>query len=698
MVLFRNMKQSEIPWEKEDPGYSAFWENEKDKVKNGVEIDGFKFSGWLYWHLNHWKIMVDDDKGADTNVNSDIIIITPDLRDNEYILNEALLRAEEERKGLVIMGLRQMGKTSFESSIGGRAGIIFKNSQNLIMGTNAEDLNNITQSIDFGLLNCTPFFRIPRINRDWDAERVLLGVKNKQGDNFVHSTYVIRNTAGGNKTEKGAGVSNLKSNLWDEIGKENFLSALVATKQAMLGQNGWRCIPICTGTGGNVVKAQDAKKLFYDPEAHNFLPYTQDDGTVTGLFMGGWLRQDSKYKIPFAQYLLETKRLESIPEDSELWNLEIAVSDKEKAIGKIKAELDALLKAGDTVEYNRWKAYYPLEVDDVFLTESNNAFPIDAIKQHMKELQDYEPSRVDLYRDKDNKVTWKFSDKHPIDKYPVTAKEHKDAPVMVYEHPQANVPHATYIIGIDPYNEETSSDRVNSLGSVYVYKRMYNPMGEFQNSIVASWSGRKKSVKEFHELCLMIAEYYNAIEGVIPENEDKTLIQYFFFKNKGHFLADSFELAKQINPTTRTNRMKGLSAATPNQKHYMNLMVIEAKEEVYTVDEEGNERTKMGVAKIPDIMLLEEMLQYKGKPTGSKGVHAINCDRIVAYGHCLTLAKYYDVKYPGGRWRSPEEEEAFGKREKPMKIKTPWGSFSHQKNNLFIKPSKKNKPINNMFL
>jgi hypothetical protein len=38
------MKQNQIPWEKEDPGYSAFWENEKEKIKNGVEIDGYKFS------------------------------------------------------------------------------------------------------------------------------------------------------------------------------------------------------------------------------------------------------------------------------------------------------------------------------------------------------------------------------------------------------------------------------------------------------------------------------------------------------------------------------------------------------------------------------------------------------------------------------------------------------------------------------
>ena len=162
---------------------------------------------------------------------------------------------------------------------------------------------------------------------------------------------------------------------------------------------------------------------------------------------------------------------------------------------------------------------------------------------------------------------------------------------------------------------------------------MYNPMGEFQNSIVASWRGRKKEIKQFHELVLMIAEYYKAIEGVLPENEDKTLIQYFFFKKKGHYLADSFELAKQINPTTRSNRLKGLSASTVNQRHYMNLMYAETKDDICVVDESGNETIKMGVYNIPDKMLLVEMKNYRGKTSG-KGVHDGNFDSIIAYGHC----------------------------------------------------------------
>jgi len=239
----------------------------------------------------------------------------------------------------------------------------------------------------------------------------------------------------------------------------------------------------------------------------------------------------------------------------------------------------------------------------------------------------------------------------------------------------------------DPYNEDSSSDKVNSLGAIYVYKRTYNPMGSFQNCIVASWRGRKKEVKQFHELCLMVSEFYNAIGSVLPENEDKTLIQYFFYKKKGHYLADSFDLAKSINPNTKSIRAKGLSASTVNQRHYMNLMYSETKDEHITVDETGQEHIQMGIYRIPDVMLLEEMLQYRGKAASSKGVHDGNYDSIIAFGHCLTLARYFDVKYPISFWKPPQEEDH--QEQKQKTVRTPWGNYKQNQSNLFMKQKPK---------
>jgi hypothetical protein len=645
--LFYKMDDKDIPWKKTDPGYAEFWEKEKYKVERGIEIDGYKMTGWLYWHINHWKINA--DKMTDYG---EIIpdMVTPGLRDNEIILNEELKTAERERKGISIMGLRQFAKTTLESSYTGRAGILFKGSQNLIMGTSSDDLNNLTQNLDYGLLNCSPYFRIPRITKDWGQERVLVGLKTKSGDNIVHSTFVIRNTIGGKNTEKGAGVSNLKSNIWDEIGKNDFLQALIGTKPAMLSEHGWRCFPICVGTGGNVEKAQDAKKLFFNPKAHTFIEHLQEDGRTTGLFLPGWLRQDCKYLTSLGKYLTDQGILKDIPKDSELWDIDIRVSDKEKGIKKIEEELEEFKKEGDIESYNRWKAYYPLNVDDVFLSESHNNFPVEACKAQQKWLElNYTAEYVDLFRNQKNKVDFRYSDNKPIFKFPVSAKDLQHLgkiPCSVYEHPDPEAPFATYCIGIDPYNENESSDKVNSLGSIHVRKRYYKPGDPFANKFVFSWTGRCKTVGEFHELCLMVMEYYNAIEGALPENEDKTMIQYVIMKKKGHYFAKSLDLSKQINQKTKSNRLIGLSASTPNQNHYMSLLVEDAKEEISTIDEDGNIEEYLGVSKILDPMLLEEYIQYKGKPSSSKGVHDGNYDRVISAGHALTLAKYYDALYP----------------------------------------------------
>lgn len=450
-----------------------------------------------------------------------------------------------------------------------------------------------------------------------------------------------------------------------------------------------RCVPLFTFTGGEVEKAKDAENLVKYPSSEKQFITTLDSGqSIGGRFLNAVYRKDFKKPKKFHEF---------IGKKTGTWldDYTIMVSDKEFAMSVIENERKEAAKSPDSNTLLLKKIFSPITLEDVFLSESNNKFPVAEIESHLISLENYEPSYVDLYRNDKNEVTWRFSDLKPIDKFPVAPKDFKDAPFIIYEHPQYGVPHGTYCIGVDPYNEDTSSDKINSLGAVYVYKRMYNPMGEFQNSIVASWRGRKKEIKQFHELVLMIAEYYKAIEGVLPENEDKTLIQYFFFKKKGHYLADSFELAKQINPTTRSNRLKGLSASTVNQRHYMNLMYAETKDDICVVDESGNETIKMGVYNIPDKMLLVEMKNYRGKTSG-KGVHDGNFDSIIAYGHCLTLARYYDVKYPtAGRWKPEPEEEGM---KKPPKVKLPWGTYEQAQNNLFIKPKRNYRPINRMFI
>lgn len=672
MQLFINMDSADIPHEdldkdglplvvQSDPRYVPFWQEEERKVLEGVVIDGFYISGWLYWHINHWWINK-DKKVSKILPNGELFedIIPdegrPDLRDNELIINEGLIRAQNpaNRRHLLILGARQISKTTCESSFLGRSGLIYKGSQNLILSTNAGDQNNLTASLDFGLLRCSKYFYVPRINKDWSDERVVLGTESKGRDRKVWSQYIIRNTAAGKKTESGAGVT-IKSGVYDEIGKEEWLESFKAAEKAMVSRYGIRAVFWAVGTGGNFEKGNDAKRAFFNPTAGKFVEYRQPDGRETGLFISGLYRQDCKVKTTLGAYLLTDEAREllqgqvpaSIPEDSELFITTLHIADKELALSRIMADREAARLDPDPRLYIKTIAYDPLTVDEIFLTDAHNQFAhlFDSLKSHQTNLKEnYNPMYVDLYREPDNTVGFRSSQKSPVWDFPVKTKTITDAPVIIYEPPIKGLPYATYVCGIDPYNQDKSSETGASLGVCYILKRMYNPAGEFQNSIVASYAGRPKTLDDFYRICENMIDLYKAL--ALPENEG-SIIQYFIGRKKEHLLFDSPALTRYINPNSRTaDRQKGLAPTTPNQRHYMKLE-LQYAEEVISEVVGGLKYERHGLVRVPDSMLIEEWLNYKSKDTNAvRGVHDGNFDRICAFGHALTLAVYLERDFP----------------------------------------------------
>jgi hypothetical protein len=161
-------------------------------------------------------------------------------------------------------------------------------------------------------------------------------------------------------------------------------------------------------------------------------------------------------------------------------------------------------------------------------------------------------------------------------------------------------------------------------------------------------------------------------------------------KRKGHYLANSFDLVTEISKGKSSFKgKKGLPATTTNQRHYMNLMVEYAKEEIISLDDDGEETMVYGVTKIKDPMFLEEMKMYRSKGMGSKGVHDGNFDSIVSFGCALTLASYYDVKYPiASQIPSRPVENQPTKR---TSIRTPFGVIEHNRDtfNFGAKPKLK---------
>lgn len=116
-----NMKKSDIPpwndllpFEDQPLSTQQFWENEADKVMNGVTINGYFIHPLLYWHLNIWQVPK-DIPGSGGNRSIDRITGNPDLRDNDLMFIEHFSEAQKRGLHLMMFGTRRFGKALLDN-------------------------------------------------------------------------------------------------------------------------------------------------------------------------------------------------------------------------------------------------------------------------------------------------------------------------------------------------------------------------------------------------------------------------------------------------------------------------------------------------------------------------------------------------------------------------------------------------------
>jgi hypothetical protein len=577
-------------------------------MMNGVYINPF-----LYWHLNIWHTEVDviDERGRISQKYSN-----PLLRDNEWIVTNEIDRAQKEKKGLVILGIRRFAKSVLEASYIAWGATFDENSQNIIAGLNAPDIKLITDKIDKGLNFIPEYWRWQRIEDNW-KNQVTLGIKTKGGERIPFSSILIRNLDEGNNEEAIAGTKPRKL-IIDEIGKGNFLRGFQAAVPGFTTPYGWGCSPLLTGTGGDMKKFMDAKSLMFDVDNLNFLSYNneKDEKRVHGLFISYKYRMEAKEESTLGEFLNE-------PNGSDLHNVKMLVSNDEKAKAITETNLERLKKAGDRLAYLKEKMYYPLEVDDIFLNEDTNIFDIEAAKRQKFRIlqQERTGTPVILFHDGE-KIAHEFTDKMPITNFPLKPSDLKDAPVVVYEFPIDNPPYGLYVAGVDPYRQGKSAYS-SSLGAVYIYKRMHDITGEkYQDMFVASYVARPDKKETWEEQARFLIKYYNA--RALCENDDISFIEYMKSKGDAHYLEKQPDWLKEIVPNTTVKRDFGIHRSSDKIIDYLhNCLKKYMEETVYKETNEAGEVIKevLGVSKIFDPVLLEEIIQYNDQG---------NFDRIVA--------------------------------------------------------------------
>ena len=606
------INQKRIP-DKDSQECKPFFDFHRELCLNGAMMGGTYINPFLYWHLNIWHTEVDiiDSYGRIAQKYAN-----PLLRDNEWLVTNEIDRAQQEKRGLVILGIRRFAKSVLEASYIAWGATFDENSQNIIAGLNAPDIKLITDKIDKGLNFIPEYWRWQRIEDNW-KNQVTLGIKTKSGERIPFSSILIRNLDEGNNEEAIAGTKPRKL-IIDEIGKGNFLRGLQAAIPGFTTPYGWGCSPILTGTGGDMKKFMDAKSLMFDVDNFNFLTYNnaKDDKRIHGLFISHKYRMEAKEDSTLATYL-------NISGKSDLHNVKMLVSNEDKATEITNKNLERLKKAGDRIAYLKEKMYYPQEVDDIFLNEDTNIFDIESAKRQKTRLlqQERTGTPVILFNDGE-KIAHEFTDKLPISNFPLKNSDLKEAPVVIYEFPIDNPPYGLYVAGVDPYRQGKSAYST-SLGSVYIYKRMHEISGEkYQDMFVASYCARPDKKETWEEQARLLIKYYNA--RALCENDDISFIEYMKSKGDAHYLERQPEWLKEIVPNTTVKRDYGIHRSAAKIIDYLHTCLKKYMEApIFVEKNDAGEviREVLGVNKIFDPVLLEEIIQYNDQG---------NFDRIIA--------------------------------------------------------------------
>lgn len=511
-----------------------------------------------------------------------------------------------------------------------------------VVGFSDSDLSNIGEYCEYGLDHVHPFFRINRTKTDWSSG-VTLGKRMSNGVRDIHAIISIANINMGRKTstQKTAGLTPATA-IFDEVGKGPIKKPYTAAMPSYDTPYGWRLSPILAGTGGEVELSKDAQEMFSDPETYNLLVMDWDILNRRAMKGKTWKERKWAMFVPGQMANSGVKRTIGLgdylgkPDDKKLNKIKIDATDFEASTNKLNEERKKL-STKDRVAYTSHTMFYPFTIDDCFLSSSQNLFPVEYAIKHKNDLLEsgqYSGMLCDVFLESGNKLGTTKSNKQ-LAGFPFSGGV-IDAPVQIFEMPQSNrFDDFIYVAGQDPYKQAKSD--TPSLGSFYVFKRRVGIRDPYAYRIVASYVSRPSSIDQFCRTCEVLQKGYGAI--CLMENADQMYEQYLnrksgmpasFFLFAGEAIAN-----KYVKAGSRQNSKLGLYP-TPGNQNLLFSCVVDYCWQDFVIgydDSTGLDITVKGIELIDDIALLDEIIQYKP---------GLNVDRIIAFGHALVLARYFD--------------------------------------------------------
>lgn len=391
-----------------------------------------------------------------------------------------------------------------------------------------------------------------------------------------------------------------------------------------------------SGSVGELDDCEALKDMFYKPEINGFkgVENIWDEngkGTYCGFFVPEYW---------------------SYPECIDEWGN----SDIDKALKMCKEERKMHEKKAPE-QFRLYCSQHPLTPEEAFAIRTESRMPVHLIEQEKRniKLDNRYGTTVELYYQENEKIghTVRTNGKQIMD-FPVKADSNKEGCTVIYEFPEDGAPWGLYFAGVDPVRDLKTEYSV-SLASCYIVKRAVEKNGFMEpEKVVAQYTGRYDDPEMTHEAMSKLVEFYNAL--ALVENDVDTFIRYMMNKKKQRHLMSKQQLAllHEFNLNVKVHAIYGMTGTTMVANKLLQSVIDFLKQETDKIyDDKGNiVKTVRGVNYIRDIMLLEEMAQWKP---------GLNVDRIKAFGYGLMAAQAHSTHYSYKQREKKEDEYAYVK-------------------------------------
>ena len=316
----------------------------------------------------------------------------------------------------------------------------------------------------------------------------------------------------------------------------------------------------------------------------------------------------------------------------------------EESLIALDAQFEKWKKELNPEDYQLRISQHPRNIKEAFDHRSVSVFPTHLIAAQARRIEEkeYAYEFLDITTDADGKPTVTTSNKRPITEFPISKKtEDKTGVLVVLERPIADPTFGQYYASIDPVSEGKTTTS-ESLCSIYVMKapievtKVTGTETETYiepDKIVAAWCGRFDDINKTHQRLELIIEWYNA--WTVIENNISLFIQYMISRKKQRYLVPKGQIMflKDIGSNANVFQEYGWkNTGTLFKAHLLSYTIEYTKEEldVETKTDGTIVRTKYGIERIPDPMLLKEMQEY---------ADGVNVDRLVSFAALVAFMR-----------------------------------------------------------